>query len=313
MKTKKEIMEQLTRISQKAVGGTDKAAEMVKALQSKGVSNVEVTEDELDPMDFNKGQSTQDPIQKGPSSNDGYGVDPGQTPGLYQDGMDEGEMTEKFESKAQQKYFFAKCGDGKTSEQKKWCKRADEFASKTKDFKKLPEKVKESIIEKSLQKIVEKHVLPRMTKKEFLNTLTENGIIVRPFKNSMIGFVDKPALDKPTKKSYTLSKEETMENETKTAPPKIKPGTKEKPGTSDPFKNPKHKPNPKAKVNEQGTKTAPPKIKPGTKEKPGTSDPFKNPKHQPKPKATTMAPKSGSVKIPDYLEFDQLKINFKDQ
>jgi hypothetical protein len=54
-------------------------------------------------------------------------------------------------------------------------------------------------------------------------------------------------------------------------------------------------------------------VKPGTKEKPKTSDPFKNPKHQPKPKASTEAPKMGTVKIPDYLEFDQLKIDFKNQ
>ena len=36
---------------------------------------------------------------------------------------------------------------------------------------------------------------------------------------------------------------------------------------------------------EQAPTTAPPKVKPGTTEKPGKSDPFKNPKHQPKPKA----------------------------
>ena len=95
----------------------------------------------------------------------------------------------------------------------------------------------------------------------------------------------------------------------------VKPGTKEKekPG-KDPFKHPKHQPKPKAeKIDEQGTKTAPPVVKPGTKEKPKTSDPFKNPKHQPKPKASTEAPKMGTVKIPDYLEFDQLKIDFKNQ
>jgi len=118
-------------------------------------------------------------------------------------------------------------------------------------------------------------------------------------------------LDKPTKKSYTST---VKEQGTKTAPPKIKPGTKTKPDTSDPFKNPKHKPKPKAEVKEQGTKTAPPKIKPGTKTKPGTSDPFKNPKHKPKPKALDQpAKKMGTVEIPDYLTFDQLKINFKDQ
>jgi len=42
------------------------------------------------------------------------------------------DLKEKFESKKQQKYFFAKCGDGKTKEQKKWCKMAKEFADSTK-------------------------------------------------------------------------------------------------------------------------------------------------------------------------------------
>jgi hypothetical protein len=133
--------------------------------------------------------------------------------------------------------------------------------------------------------------------------------------NMRIGFVDE-GMDKPTKKSYS-SKKEDMEQQTKEAPTRVKPGTKEKekPGKMDPFKNPKHQPKPKAKkdIEEQATKTAPPVVKPGTKEKPKTSDPFKNPKHQPKPKASTKAPKMGTVEIPDYLTFDQLKINFKDQ
>lgn len=167
------------------------------------------------------------------------------------------------------------------------------------------------IVEMSLEKMVEKHVSPRMTKGDLLKTLSEQGIIRRPMTNMSIGFVE-DQMDKPTKKSYTST---VKEQGTKTAPPVVKPGTKEKPKTSDPFKNPKHQPKPKAKVNidEQGTQTAPPVVKPGTKEKPKTSDPFKNPKHQPKPKASTKAPKMGTVEIPDYLTFDQLKINFKDQ
>jgi hypothetical protein len=135
----------------------------------------------------------------------------------------------------------------------------------------------------------------------------------------MIGFVDETKMDKSNKNTY-VSKKEAMEQGTKTAPAptRVKPGTKEKekPGKMDPFKNPKHQPKPKAeKMDEQGTKTAPAptRVKPGTKEKPNTSDPFKNPKHQPKPKASTEAPKMGTVKIPDYLEFDQLKIDFKNQ
>ena len=167
------------------------------------------------------------------------------------------------------------------------------------------------IVEMSLEKMVEKHVSPRMTKGDLLKTLSEQGIIRRPMTNMSIGFVE-DKMDKPTKKSYTST---VKEQGTKTAPPVVKPGTKEKPKTSDPFKNPKHQPKPKAKANidEQGTQTAPPVVKPGTKEKPKTSDPFKNPKHQPKPKASTKAPKMGTVEIPDYLTFDQLKINFKDQ
>jgi hypothetical protein len=175
------------------------------------------------------------------------------------------------------------------------------------------------IMEAALAKMVEKHISPKMTKSELINTLSEQGIISRPFKNSMLGFVGNDELDKPVEKMY-ISKKETMEQGTKTAPAptRVKPGTKEKekPGKMDPFKNPKHQPKPKAeKMDEQGTKTAPAptRVKPGTKEKPNTSDPFKNPKHQPKPKASTESPKMGTVKIPDYLEFDQLKIDFKNQ
>ncbi len=53
------------------------------------------------------------------------------------------DLKEKFESKKQQKYFFAKCGDGKTKEQKKWCKLAREFSDSTskKEYKKMPEKI----------------------------------------------------------------------------------------------------------------------------------------------------------------------------
>jgi len=59
--------------------------------------------------------------------------------------LDDDQLNEKFASKKQQKYFYAKCGEGKTKEQKKWCKMAKEFSDDT-NFDKLPEKVvKESI------------------------------------------------------------------------------------------------------------------------------------------------------------------------
>ena len=54
--------------------------------------------------------------------------------------LDDDQLNEKFASKKQQKYFYAKCGEGKTKEQKKWCKMAKEFSDDT-NFDKLPEKV----------------------------------------------------------------------------------------------------------------------------------------------------------------------------
>lgn len=130
----------------------------------------------------------------------------------------EQEVDEKFESKKQQKYFFAKCGEGKTKEQKKWCKMADEFAKKT-NFDKLPEKktetnengtpvyqktaenlyaktlnnvakstvpgftlpTNESELEKKITRLVEKHISPKMSKQDFINTI-KNVMVESPKK-----------------------------------------------------------------------------------------------------------------------------------
>ena len=209
---------------------------------------------------------------------------------------EEKEIDEKFESKKQQKYFFAKCGDGKTKEQKKWCKMADEFAEKT-NFAKLPEKKTEtkenymdmvgkgfnnemtkkvsefkpsasfgeSEIEKQIMRLVEKHITPKMSKKDFNNLL---------------------------------------EGDTKTAPakPKVKPGTK--PGH--PFQpDPNKKGAPKAIKKEvgEGTEVAPakPKVNPGTTPKhPFAPDPNKQ-----------GAPKAIKRELPSFLKFNELGLKTK--
>ena len=283
-----------------------------KPYTDKGI-NVTVTEKELeedaDLDDSTEKSSGFDPYagnsvgnDDGPSSDDGFGGG--------KDGM--GMMEEKKDGPNPWAICHSQVGPKKS---RKWERCVREIKKQLKEGKNpyLP------IMEAALAKMVERHISPKMTKSELINTLSEHGIISRPFKNSMMGFVGHDELDKPVEKMY-ISKKETMEQGTKTAPAptRVKPGTKEKekPGKMDPFKNPKHQPKPKAeKMDEQGTKTAPAptRVKPGTKEKPNTSDPFKNPKHQPKPKASTEAPKMGTVKIPDYLEFDQLKIDFKNQ
>lgn len=165
----------------------------------------EMTEDIDSEMNWLMKGDTQDPIQKGPTG-DG---DP--------DSIQEKEMMEKFESKKQQRFFYSKCGEGKTAEQKKWCKMAKEFGKKT-NFAKLPEKKEEtkesgmsnlnkkvaaayagglksklndismnptfgeSQIEKNIMRLVEKHIAPKMTKRDFLSLLKEQETETAPVK-----------------------------------------------------------------------------------------------------------------------------------
>jgi len=232
----------------------DMLVKMFEPVSDEGDSEEKLNEDDVDNIKPFKGQQTQDPKQVGPSTDDGMGN--------YQDGMDEGETTEEFKSKSQQKYFFAKCEE--EGPKSKWCKMADEFADDTEDFSKLPEKVKKEEIrkiEESLVSLVKKHIPKIMSKKDLLK-LTEQG----------------PG--------------------TKEAP--VKTPTRTKPDRKSPYK-PKHKPAPKA----GDTKTAPPKVKPGTIQKPDRKSPYK-PKHKP-------APKAGKEGLPEFLKFNQLNIQFRDE
>ena len=202
------------------------------------------------------------------SSNDEY-----QTP---DDGMDddlspknndrkmvgETEVTEKFQSKAQQKLFWAKCENSRTEKaKKKWCKWAKEFSDDT-DFSKLPEKKKKDVkeLEENLTKLVERHIPEHITKAKLM---------------------------------------EMLEGSTKSAPaptkvPTVKPGEKVKqPGKKNPFKiEPSQKPNPKEEMTEAGVGApAPTKapVKTPTKtpsKAPGKKNPFKiEPAQKPNPKA----------------------------
>tara|TARA_B110000858_G_scaffold109068_1_gene124602 strand:- start:10477 stop:11661 length:1185 start_codon:yes stop_codon:yes gene_type:complete len=169
----------------------------------------------------------------GPSSDDGFND-------KADDGMDE-EVGEEFKSKSQQKYFFAKCEE--EGPKSKWCKMADEFADDTKDFSKLPEKVKKEEIrqiEESLVSLVKKHIPKTMSKKDLLD-LTEQSPGVKEVP------VKAPTRTKPDRKSPYKPKHKPAPKagDTKTAPPKVKPGTIQKPDRKSPYK-PKHKPAPKA-------------------------------------------------------------------
>jgi hypothetical protein len=206
------------------------------------------------------------------------------------------DLGEKFESKKQQKYFWYKCGDGKTKEQKKWCKMAKEFSDSTKNFSKLPEKKKketkeefgmgdytkklssvlannlekaaynmkpdvkfgESVLEKKISNLVEKHLPPKMNKRDLMNIIIEA----------------EKEVEVPVK-------------------PDVKP---ERPRPQTPYQ-PKHKPAPKAGEREVETPVKP-DVKP---ERPKPQTPYQ-PKHKPAPKAED---------VPQWLTFGAIGINLK--
>jgi hypothetical protein len=281
MKNKKETKEQQEVIIKVKKGSPDEVK-----MQQKGVTyqvyEKEMKEDQDDnPLNpYGAGQTTQQPHQVGPDTNDGFGEDPGKTPGMYQDGMDE---SESLDEKKEKYNPWAVCTsslglEGKerdtyTPNEKKKFERCVMDVKKSMKEGKNPVQV---MLETSIERMVQKHISPRITKGDLLQTLSEGGIIRKPVKNNL--FQPNAKLDKPIGKLYTLTKKEAME---------------------------------------QAPTTAPPKVKPGTTEKPGKSDPFKNPKHQPKPKAGKNMvddnPKAPVTKIPDYLTFDQLGITFENK
>ena len=202
------------------------------------------------------GQSSPDDETNMP--NDGMDDDSGNDRKM----MGEMEMNEKFQSKAQQRLFWAKCENSRTEKaKKKWCKWAKEFSDDT-DFSKLPEKKKKDVkeLEESLTKLVERHIPEHITKSDLMKM---------------------------------------FESSTKSAPaptkvPTVKPGEKVKqPGKKNPFKiEPAQKPNPKAEMTEAGVGApAPTKapVKTPTKtpsKAPGKKNPFKiEPAQKPNPKA----------------------------
>jgi len=194
--------------------------------------------------------------------------------------MKEGEVTERFESKAQQGLFWAKCNKSKGKEKKKWCDMAREFSDSTteKEYEDMPKKkhpektVKydkkkekskvEEQLENEIVKLIEGHINPSMTKGDLIKvilekTKKEDSMILRNPKKMTMFSKDEgkemKTMKKPIGKLFSMGKE--MSENTETAP--VKPGTKEKtkPGKDkNPFKRPGPKENPKAKKGKEEKK-----------------------------------------------------------
>jgi hypothetical protein len=166
-------------------------------------------------------------------------------------GMFEGEVDEKFESKSQQRLFYAKCEE--EGPKSKWCKMAKEFSDDTKDFKSLPEKVSEEEkirqIEESIVSLIKKTQGKVLTKKDILSEEPK----IAPARPTVKPGV-KPERGTPYQPKH--SPKPKAGTEVKPARPTVKPGVKPERGT--PYQ-PKHSPKPKA-----GTEVKParPTVKP---------------------------------------------------
>ena len=174
--------------------------------------------------DPNKETETQDPIQVGPGTNDGDNNN--------NDGMptNEGELREKFESKAQQNFFWGKCHTTKGVQKQKWCQLAREFSNDTtiKDYKKMPKKLHpektvkvkksektetiEKFLEKKISEMVESKIQAKMSKKDLIAAVkkkkepkTEKSMIIRkPKKMNM--FSDEAPMELPIGRMFSIGK-----------------------------------------------------------------------------------------------------------
>lgn len=204
------------------------------------------------------------------------------------------EIGEKFESKAQQGLFWTKCKNSTGKKKKEWCNRVEEFSSETtkKDYETMPEKkhpektVKkttkkqtdesyERFLEERIYEMIEKHVEPSMTKRDFIKSIqekkndSENFMLENPKKNSMFATDEGLEMKRPIGKLYSKEmKENTTEKERTTTKPTVKPKKK------NPHKDPAPgvDENPKAKGSE---KEAP--SKPGIKTPTRRKNPHKDP------------------------------------
>ena len=126
------------------------------------------------------------------------------------DGMEESEIKEKFQSKSQQGLFWARCN--KCSDKKcKWCKMAKEFSDSTskKDYKKMPEKKRPEKTNESSQKYWENKILEMLEEEKKRRKKTpkkesETMILRNPKKMTM--FSDEAPMELPIAKMFSIGK-----------------------------------------------------------------------------------------------------------
>lgn len=148
-------------------------------------------------------------------ADDGMGDDSGENRSMM--GMAESEINEKFESKAQQGLFWARCNKC-SSENCKWCKMAKEFSDSTskKQYKNMPEKKHpEKTVKYKKKKTNEDHqsywenkILEMLEeekkKKQIQKKNSESYMIRRPKKLTM--FSQEAPMELPIGKMFSIGK-----------------------------------------------------------------------------------------------------------
>ena len=204
----------------------DQATGQVTVMTKEG----EVTEDTA--MDYATGYNPNEEggnLGKGNKNPQDYGTDDSDDPDGIMDGMPtEGELRERFESKAQQGLFWARCNKC-SSKNCKWCKMAKEFSDSTtkKEYKTMPEKkhpkktVKynkkktnedlQKFVENTIIEILEENVDAHMTKRDLIEAIKktkkkkdESFIIRKPKKVTM--FSDEAPMELPIGKIFSIGK-----------------------------------------------------------------------------------------------------------
>ena len=249
-------------VEETMVSKTD--AETISKLKSEKkpfqVYEKELDEEEEVTLDPNKDTETQDPHQVGPSSDDGFGDE---TDGI-------GMMEEK-DGPNPWAICHSQVGPKKS---RKWERCVREVKKQLKEGKN-PVSL---FLETQIERIVEKHIPPRITKGDLMKVLSESEPTTAPTK------------------------------------PKTKPTTKPTTRPSHPGKNPNPGENPAPKAKKSETKeqqtapaptTKPAPTKPGTKPdtRPRPSHPGKNPNpgENPAPKAKKVSPEQAKDKVIDVI------------
>ena len=156
-----------------------------------------------------------------------YGTGNSTDPEGSLDGMPtESVIREKFESQAQQNFFWGKCNTTRGVQKQKWCQLAREFSDKTtkKDYEKMPKKLHpektvkykkkktnenlEKFLEDKIVSILENKVKPRMKKSDLVKLVKEKSesmILSNPKKLTM--FSDEaPKMKTPVGKLFSIGK-----------------------------------------------------------------------------------------------------------